>query len=425
VIPRRYLVQAAGGAALLAPVAVAAVPPDRFVPAPARVQQIAAALPATPAGWGAPATDRETWKRAAATIPAKELVAAAAEAARAPTPGLPDDLFRRYSRDGDRTEFQEANRRRLERLNLLAWAEAVEHKGRFRPALAREIEAILAERTWVLPAHDPKLQNFEGRWTEIDLMAAMKVFLPLLTAGLPAAPAPNVSGSHYWFADAQVYTGRAAPGFGAAIKGGHNQEHHNHNDVGSFVVARGDRAVQVDPGLEVYTARTFGPERYASQVLNSYGHAVPVVAGRLQPAGREFAARVQSTSFTAAEDRVVLDLKRAYAVPTLRSLVRTFTLRRAPRPEIVIRDAIEFTEPSAFETALVTFEKWRERKPGQLRIGEGDTALRVAIEADGAWELRPEILRENLPGKRQPHRLGLRLKEPVTAAQITVTVAPE
>jgi hypothetical protein len=274
----------------------------------------------------------------------------------------------------------------------------------------------LGMKSWGLPVGDLR--------TQMIYESAMKVFLPFLTEGLPAAPAPQVKGDHYWFPDAQVYTGRATENFGAAIKGGHNNEHHNHNDVGSFVVARGDRAVLVDPGLEVYTKRTFSADRYVSQVLNSYGHSVPVVAGERQKFGREFAAKVVSTTFSEREDVVVLDLAGAYAVPALKSLVRTFTLRRGAKPEIEIRDDVEFATPSAFESALITFEKFRE-KDGALRVGEGDHALRVQVAASAPWKLRPETLEENLPHKKKPTRLGLALEQPVTRATLTVTIRPE
>jgi hypothetical protein len=623
-------------AVILLLLACAAEAAPRYVPAKQRLQQIEAALPEQPQGWGPPATDRALWARAAKTIPARDLLLTAADLAKQKPEVISDELYIRYSRDGNRDEFQEANRRRIYRMNTFAWAEGVEGKGRFVEPLRREIEAILDEKTWVLPAHDPKLNNFHGRWTEIDLMvamkgwslatatywheqalgpelvariraelqrrlfapflarvngeksadtdgmwwnkadnnwnavchsgvigaalatlesraerarligfaelnlqyymkgftpdgycsegigywnygfghfamlsetlrratggvvvplvgdhalrvaaypwglrilpnvfpafadmnisdrpstwfgalavmqvypkplgmkswglsvndlrtqmiyeSAMKVFLPFVTEGLPAAPAPQVKGEHYWFPDAQVYTGRAAPNFGAAIKGGHNNEHHNHNDVGSFVIARSGRPVLVDPGLEVYTRRTFGPDRYVSNVLNSYGHSVPRVAGQLQGTGREFAAKVVSTSFSEAEDVVVLDLAGAYQVPALKSLVRTFKLRRGAKPEMVITDAVEFAEPSAFETALVTFEEVRERGPGLFVLSEEDAKLRVEVTASADWTLREEAINEDLPNKRKPTRLGLALNAPVTTATITVTVRPE
>ena len=190
-------------------------------------------------------------------------------------------------------------------------------------------------------------------------------------------------------------------------------------------MAAGDRAVLVDPGLEVYTKRTFGPDRYVSKVLSSYGHAVPVVAGQLQQPGREFAAKVISTSFTEKEDTVVLDLAGGYAVPVLKSLVRTFALRRAPQAEIIVTDTVEFREPATFETALITFEKWREKKLGRLTVGEGTSAVRVEVKVEGGtWKLRSEVLQEDLPGKRQPTRLGLALETPVRTATVTVRITP-
>jgi hypothetical protein len=62
--------------------------------------------------------------------------------------------------------------------------------------------------------------------------------------------------------------------------------------VGSFVVAVAGDTPLLDPGSEVYTARTFSARRYESQVLNSYGHPVPLVAGQLQRTGRKAEARV-------------------------------------------------------------------------------------------------------------------------------------
>jgi hypothetical protein len=87
---------------------------------------------------------------------------------------LTEASYRRFSRDGNRAVYQDANRERLGRLTLFAWAEALQAEGRFLAPLRLEIEQLLAERTWVLPAHDRSLDNLEGRAIEVDLMAAMK-----------------------------------------------------------------------------------------------------------------------------------------------------------------------------------------------------------------------------------------------------------
>ncbi len=629
--PRRLLPPAvvAVGFALAAAAGLAAVETDVV----SRQIELAAALPAKPVGIGAPATDRATWARLARELPNAGIIEAARIAAETSPPDLPDELYLEYKRTGNRTRYQKPNKERIDRLALFAWAEALEHQGRWVPALTRELDAMLAEKTWVLPAHDPELLNFTGRKTQVDLMVAMRgwVVATVLFWHADQLPPPLVArartelrrrvvdpylaqlrgtappgemwwrraennwnavchagvvgtalvvvespreraeiiaaterdleaylagfspdgycsegvgywnygfghfvmlaetlaeatggrvqllhGSHaeriaayprhleilpgvypafadmdvkerpspwfqalashllgrkpggllrpqlgvpelrdqllyetalkafvrpadgegpaepeskpvggFWFEDAQVYVGRASPRFGVAIKGGHNAENHNHNDVGSFVVAAGATAVLVDPGLEVYTARTFGPDRYVSQVLNSYGHAVPVVADQLQHEGRQYAARVLATRFAPEGDTIVLDLAGAYAVPGLKSLVRTLTVRRGTSPAITVVDDVEYAEPASFSTALITFGAWREVSPGAYAVESGTDGVLATVAVDGAdWALRPETLREELPGGRLPTRLGIVLQSPVRRASIRVTITP-
>jgi hypothetical protein len=603
-------------------------------PTPQRRAEIERSLVIGPWAWGASAGERSIWADVATQLPTVELLAAAERARAEPAAELTEELYRRFSRDGNRDEYQEANRQRLGRLTLFAWAEALQGEGRFIAPLRVEIDRQLAERTWVLPAHDRKLDNLEGRATEVDLMAAMKgwvlgtillwhgeafgpevrqhiqaelrrrvidpylhaaregpstpgmwwlrtgnnwnsvchagvigtaltgvatlaesaeiiacaelnlryylegftadgycsegvgywnygfghfvmlaetvaqatggkvqlmegeraaraaaypwglqilpgvfpayadmnvkdrplpwfgalatrqqaraaqgmapvplrvgdlrsqmlyesamkVFLPGLTRGLPLARPPQSAGLRHWFDEAQVYVGRVNDQFGAAIKGGHNAEHHNHNDVGSFVVALRDRAVLVDPGLEIYTARTFGARRYESSVLNSFGHAVPKVAGRLQSTGRAFAGRVLSTRFSDAEDIIVLDLRGAYEVPGLTRLERTFILRRSPQAEVIVRDNVAFAQPERFESPLIVFEPWQRASEALIHVGQDRSRVRVEITGSQAWTLQPATIVEDLPGKRRPERLAVALSEAAREAQIEFRITPE
>ena len=74
----------------------------------------------------------------------------------------------------------------------------------------------------------------------------------------------------------------------AAVKGGSNDEFHNHNDVGGFVLAvDGTVPVIVDPGAEYYSGRSFSSRRYESNLNNSFGHSVPRINGELQIAGKK------------------------------------------------------------------------------------------------------------------------------------------
>ena len=150
---------------------------------------------------------------------------------------------------------------------------------------------------------------------------------------------------------------------GAALKGGHNAEQHNHNDVGSFVVALGKSTPLVDPGPEIYTARTFSPHRYESNVLNSFGHSVPRVAGQLQATGAKARAKILKTEFTDAADTLVMDISSAYPVESLEKLERTFVFSREGAGKLTVTDEVEFSRPENFGTALITLRKVETTRP--------------------------------------------------------------
>lgn len=64
-----------------------------------------------------------------------------------------------------------------------------------------------------------------------------------------------------------------------AAKGGHNGEHHNHNDCGSFLLNIGGNRVIQEIGAPEYTHDFFGVKRYEFLAARSLGHSVPLVNG--------------------------------------------------------------------------------------------------------------------------------------------------
>jgi hypothetical protein len=246
----------------------------------------------------------------------------------------------------------------------------------------------------------------------------------------PPAAEPAPRGLRDWFSDAGILICRPAEGsphaLGVALKGGHNAEHHNHNDVGSFVVALDGRTPLVDPGAEVYTARTFSSRRYESKVLNSFGHPVPRVAGQLQQTGRQAAAKVLKTELTDTADTLVMDISSAYAVNALKKLQRTFVFSREGSGSLTVTDEVEFASPQTFETALITFDKAKPGPGNVILVGDGAGAVKVAIAVSGAtgFRLQSEEIHENLPGGLIPIRLGIELSEPVTKGTVILTITP-
>ncbi|MDR3792369.1 MAG: heparinase II/III family protein [Terracidiphilus sp.] len=135
-----------------------------------RIATIAKMLPAQPAGFGVACSDRTAWAKSAALFP--EEIKHAETLVTSPLPPWNDEAYLRYSRDGDRNEGQVMLSRHTGQLTPLVLAECGEWKGRFLPRIAEQLDAISAEKSWTLPAHDPALVNFHGTHYYVDLNAA-------------------------------------------------------------------------------------------------------------------------------------------------------------------------------------------------------------------------------------------------------------
>ncbi len=147
-----------------------------------------------------------------------------------------------------------------------------------------------------------------------------------------AEPADPPLPRDVWLPSTQVMLARTVAGsprgLTLAVKGGHNGEHHNHNDVGSVVVALGGVPVLVDAGRPTYTAQTFGPDRYGIWTMQSSWHTVPEVRGTAQAPGRGFAASAVRHRSDDAGAQLDLDLARAYPRTDVRRWHRAARLDR-------------------------------------------------------------------------------------------------
>ncbi len=598
-----------------------------------RIKYITTLLPEKPAGFGSPIAVRGAWEKLARNDSFKKIILDAEQLLQKPIPEQPDDLYLDFSRTGNRTRWQRVSGRRRGRVRTLALAECLENKGRFIPAFEEIVRVLCSERTWVMPAHDRNLTNFNGTGIDIDLGSSARgwslatadylladklspktrrlirdnlnrrIFGPYQdmvlgkrqknwwmtgTNNWNAVCLANVTGSalavidspreraffiaaaenyskHFlegftddgycseglgywnygfgyyvmlsetiyqatngkvdllqdnkvkqaakfganieiingvypafadcsinaqpssklmyflsrrlglalrsweqidpvsaggslyqsmmysfpnsaslalltqgpsrgpgirsWFEQAGVLISRPGPNsssrLAVALKGGHNQEHHNHNDVGSFVVVLDDKPLLLDPGGEIYTARTFSSRRYESNVLNSFGHPVPIVAGKLQQTGKQARGRVISRSLTDSTDTLVLDISSAYDVPELRKLERKFVYSRIGKGSLRVTDEVTFSRPCDFGTALITFDSWKQSSPGSLIVYDSEKSLQVDIKVTGAeFEIQPETIQENVSARKQPTRLGINLTRPVTHALVSITITP-
>jgi len=160
----------------------------------------------------------------------------------------------------------------------------------------------------------------------------------------------------------EVLTARQTPGSATglylAVKGGHNSESHNHNDVGSFVVALDGRPMVVDIGVGTYTRQTFSADRYSIFTMHSDFHNVPQVNGCSQPPGREFATRGLAAAISTESAECRMDLVDAYpATAGLQHWQREARLDRNASAAVTVTDTWSLTStPSSLVWHLIVHE---------------------------------------------------------------------
>ena len=242
----------------------------------------------------------------------------------------------------------------------------------------------------------------------------------------PVPPTMDVLPPRTWFKDAQVLISRsvrrdAGLKWSIAMKGGHNAELHNHNDVGSYAIMMDSCEMCGDPGGEVYTRRTFSKDRYVSKVLNSYGHPVPMVGGKLQKPGRAAAAKVLKSSFADAEDVLQIEYSAAYDVPALKSLVRTMVFSRE-KGTVTITDKASFTEPTSFEVPVITYREWTKNDAAshfEFKKKSGNRVMSLDVAASAPLSFKDELI-EN-PDRPSPCRMAFSFAQPAAEVEITMT----
>ncbi len=206
---------------------------------------------------------------------------------------------------------------------------------------------------------------------------------------------------------------------GVAFKGGNNQESHNHNDVGSFTIVAGNEIMVGDPGSIPYTANIFNEKyRYTYKTIGSFGHPVPLVAGKEQQPGAGAKAKTIHADFTRDKDELVLDISSAYNVPELRKLERTMSYNRTAEGSVTVTDDFEYSKPQAFETALSTRAKWEKTSDHTLLLTKGKEKMQVTFSSPGnQLSLRAEEISE---GGTPYIRIGISTEKFVRSGQIVI-----
>jgi len=139
---------------------------------PERVRQIKAMLPEQPRGIGITYKNRAYWDELAKGKAAIELVNEAERLDKKSMPPFVDSLYLDLLSSGIRLPGEEMLKARFTYVWKLAYAECLENKKRFIPAIEKGIIELCQQKPWSIPAHDRSLRNYRGTDYYVDLVVA-------------------------------------------------------------------------------------------------------------------------------------------------------------------------------------------------------------------------------------------------------------
>lgn len=173
-----------------------------------------------------------------------------------------------------------------------------------------------------------------------------------------------------------------------AAKGGHNAEHHNQNDVGSFILNVDGVPLITEIGMPEYTGAYFDPQRrYQHIAARTMGHSLPVINGREQAEGMDFRGRVLRAEQSASLAFFEIDLTRAYPQEAgCRRFIRQLTLEKETG---LVRwvDSISLHKPGIVESACITdAEDVKLEEPSLAVIRKEGKTLELRGENGTRWQ---------------------------------------
>jgi hypothetical protein len=174
-----------------------------------------------------------------------------------------------------------------------------------------------------------------------------------------------------WFPVLEVAVAREREGVSNglffAAKGGNNEESHNHNDVGNFIVYYDGLPLLIDVGNPKYTAKTFTNRRYEIWNLCSDYHNTPSINGMTQRDGAKYKASDANFKTGKSTSEFSLDLSGAYLPEAaVNSWKRTVTLNRGKN--VVIRDVTDLRKAESVTLHLMTCHHAEATGKGEVTV---------------------------------------------------------
>lgn len=200
------------------------------------------------------------------------------------------------------------------------------------------------------------------------------------------------------------------------IKGGHNADNHNHNDVGSYMVYLKNKPVIIDVGVESYSKKTFSSERYTIWTMQSAYHNLPTVNGVMQKDGREYSAKNVKTGDNCFE----CDISGAY--PEEADLKQWIRKAEIDENGIIIEDDFTLNSPTDnVEISVMTH--------AEPIIGENIVVGEATLSYNGdVWNVKKEKITIEYDAKLTPvwgecvYRLIFSLKNSVSKEKFIMEI---
>ena len=169
-------------------------------------------------------------------------------------------------------------------------------------------------------------------------------------------------------------------GLYVAIKGGNNNESHNHNDLGNVIVFADGNPIFIDAGSGKYTRKTFSSERYTIWAMRSEYHNCLTFNGISQQNGSD--AYSLSAEYDKETGKTRIDLKNAYSDQAgLAAYTRSIEITNGA---VIITDDVEFTDTGSVMHSYIVRETPTDVCDGGFTIAgrrvEFDGSLSYSIE---------------------------------------------
>ncbi len=177
---------------------------------------------------------------------------------------------------------------------------------------------------------------------------------------------------HFWLEGLQVTGARtkegSTTGFFFGAKGGNNDESHNHNDVGSFILYYNADPIVIDAGVGTYTSKTFSSKRYELWNMQSAYHNLPMINGFQQKDGKKYKATQVDFSNTKSVSIFTLNIANAYpAAAKCKSWIRSYSFDR--KSGLTIIDRFELDSAVNYNKInLLVADSIKELSKGKLLL---------------------------------------------------------